>query len=59
MNYITKQIIALLKIDAEKAIAVQNEMIASGFDFSESSQRAFNREAKICLSVIQALESQS
>ena len=50
---------ALLKIDATTAMQVQNEMSASGFDFSEASQRAFNREAKICFVVIQTLESQS
>ena len=59
MNYITKQVMSLLKIDAETAIKVQDEMMASGFDFSEITQKAFNREAKICFVVIQALESQS
>jgi hypothetical protein len=46
---------ALLKVDAETAIKVQDEMIAFGFDFSESSQRAFNCEAKICFAVIKEL----
>jgi len=55
MNYITKEIMALLKVDAETAIKVQNEMIASGFDFSESSQKTFNRETKICFAVIKEL----
>jgi hypothetical protein len=30
-------------------------MCASGFDFSEATQRAFNREAKICFAVIKEL----
>ena len=59
MNYITKEIIKLLKIDIETVVKVQDEMTASGFDFSESSQQAFKREVKICFAVIQALESQS
>jgi hypothetical protein len=52
MNQATRDIMALLNIDVNTAIQVQNEMGASGFDFSASSRKAFNREAKICFEVI-------
>ncbi len=53
MNQATRDIMALLKIDAQTAIQVQNKMGESGFDFSEASRKAFNREAKICFALIQ------
>jgi hypothetical protein len=46
MNIYTREIAALLKIDLETALRVQNEMSVSGFDFSESSTRQFNAEAR-------------
>ena len=52
MNQATRDIMALLKIDADTAIQVQNKMGALGFDFSGSSRKAFNREAKICFEII-------
>jgi hypothetical protein len=55
MNQYTRNIMALLKVDATTAIQVQDEMCASGFDFSEATQQAFNREAKICFAVIKEL----
>ena len=55
MNQNTRDIMALLKVDADTAIQVQDEMCASGFDFSEATQRAFNYEAKICFAVIKEL----
>jgi hypothetical protein len=57
MNQATREIMALLKIDAKTAIQVQDEMAASGFDFSEASKKAFNREAKICFAVVKALSA--
>jgi hypothetical protein len=57
MNQATRDIMALLKIDAQTAIQVQNQMSASGFDFSESTQRAFNKEAKICFALIKELSA--
>jgi len=57
MNQATRDIMALLKIDAQTAIQVQNQMSASGFDFSESTQRAFNKEAKICFAFIKELSA--
>ena len=55
MNQYTRNIMALLKIDVITALQVQDEMCASGFDFSEATQQAFNREAKICFAVIKEL----
>jgi hypothetical protein len=57
MNQATRDIMALLKIDADTAIQVQDKMGASGFDFSASSRKAFNREAKICFAVIKGLSA--
>jgi hypothetical protein len=57
MNQATRDIMALLKIDADTAIQVQNQMGALGFDFSASSRKAFNREAKICFAVIKGLSA--
>ena len=53
MNQATRDIMALLNIDANTAIQVQDKMGASGFDFSASSRKAFNREAKVCFALIQ------
>ena len=55
MNQATRDIMALLKIDADTAIQVQDKMGASGFDFSASSRKAFNREAKVCFALIQGV----
>ena len=55
MNQATREIMALLKIDAQTAIQVQYKMMESGFDFSEASRKAFNREAKICFAFIQGV----
>jgi hypothetical protein len=55
MNHYTRDIMALLKINADTAQQVQDEMCASGFDFSEATQQSFNREAKICFAVIKEL----
>jgi len=57
MNQVTRDIMALLKINAQTAIQVQDLMGASGFDFSEASTRAFNREAKFCFAVIKGLSA--
>ncbi len=57
MNQATRDIMALLKIDAQTAIQVQNQMSASGFDFSEATQRAFNKEAKLCYALIKELSA--
>jgi len=52
MNQATKDIMALLKIDAETAFQVQDLMMINGFDFSESSERVFNLEAKECFQIV-------
>ena len=57
MNQATRDIMALLKIDADTAIQVQDKMGASGFDFSASSRKAFNREAKVCFAIIKGLSA--
>lgn len=54
MNIYTREIAALLKIDLETALRVQNEMIASYFDFSEASTRQFNAEARLTYKTLQA-----
>ena len=45
MNIYTKDIMQALNIDAETAMRVQDEMC---IDFSECSDKAFIKEAKIC-----------
>ena len=50
-----KQIANLLALDDETADLVFDEMCASGFDFSESTQKQFIKEAKISLQVIQII----
>jgi hypothetical protein len=52
MNQATKDIMALLKIDAKTAFQVQDLMMINGFDFSESSKRTFNLEAKECFQIV-------
>lgn len=46
MNKATRDIMALLKVDAETALKVQGRMESNGLDFSECSQREFNRAAR-------------
>ena len=46
MNKVTYDIAALLKINLETALKVQHEMESSGFDFSECTQREFNKEVR-------------
>jgi hypothetical protein len=45
MNIYTKDIMQALNIDAETAMRVQDEMC---IDFSECSDKAFIKEAKMC-----------
>lgn len=54
MNFYTKEIANLLNISLEMALKVQDEMECNGFDFSEATDRQFNREAKMCFAVINA-----
>jgi DNA-binding transcriptional regulator YhcF (GntR family) len=54
MNIYTRQIAALLNIDLNTALRVQNEMECNGFDFSEATDRQFKREAKFCYETINA-----
>jgi len=58
MNGTTKEIAALLKVSIEVAMKVQREMENSGFDFSEATQRQFNREAKLSFEVVKALKNE-
>lgn len=48
MNIYTKQIMELLKIDADVALKVQRAMEEAGLDFSECSTKEFNRCAREC-----------
>jgi hypothetical protein len=54
MNQATRDIMALLKVDADTALKVQSKMWESGFDFSEATKREFNREVKICFELVKA-----
>ena len=47
MNIFTKKIAALLKIEIEEALKVQDQMERNGVDFSECSTRTFNKEARL------------
>jgi len=51
MNMYTQEIMALLKIDAETAMKVQDNMMV---DFSECSTRAFNKDAKETYAALKA-----
>lgn len=46
MNIYTRKIASLLKITAEEARKVQDQMERNGLDFSEASTRTFNKEAR-------------
>jgi hypothetical protein len=52
MNKLTKDIMAWLKVDADTAVKVQDEMMCSGISFSNSSTAALKRCAKECLAAI-------
>lgn len=54
MNQATRDIMALLNVDAETALKVQSKMWESGFDFSEATKKEFNREVKICFELVKA-----
>ena len=47
MNQVTRDIMKLLKCDADRALRVQSWMGMSGFDFSEASEREFRKEVRI------------
>ena len=46
MDIVTREIIALLKVSPERALAIEARMKAAGFDFSETSKREFNAAAR-------------
>lgn len=52
MNYVTRAIMALLKIDADIAIRVQSHM---DIDFSECTKAQMNREIKAAYAYISSL----
>lgn len=52
MNMYTRQIAELLKIDLEIAKEVQYEMTSLGLDFSECSNREFNKMARECFELV-------
>lgn len=56
MNIYTRQIAALLNVDLDTALRVQDEMECNGFDFSEATDRQFKREAKYCYETISVLQ---
>ena len=49
MNYVTRHIMSLLKVDAETAIQVQLKM---DIDFSECSKAQLNREIKMAFAML-------
>ena len=49
MNYVTRAIMALLKIDADTAIQVQSHM---DIDFSECTKAQMNREIRAAYAYI-------
>ena len=57
MNQITKDIMAWLKVDADTAIKVQEEMMCADISFSNSSTAALKRLAKECLTVVNAVNA--
>ena len=56
MNRYTREIAALLGVSLEYARRVQDAMELSGLDFSECTQREFNRAAREAFA---AMEGQS
>jgi len=48
MNQLTKDIMAWLKVDADTAVKVQEEMMCADISFSRSSTAALKRLAKDC-----------
>jgi hypothetical protein len=52
MNQLTKDIMAWLKVDADIAIKVQEEMMCADISFSNSSTAALKRLAKDCLAIV-------
>ena len=57
MNQLTKDIMAWLKVDADTAIKVQEEMMCADISFSNSSTAALKRLAKECLTVVNAVNA--
>ena len=57
MNQMTKDIMAWLKVDADTAIKVQEEMMCADISFSNSSTAALKRLAKECLTVVNAVNA--
>lgn len=52
MNYVTRAIMALLKIDADTAMLVQSHM---DIDFSECTKAQMNREIRAAYAYISSL----
>jgi hypothetical protein len=52
MNQLTKDIMAWLKVDADTAIKVQEEMMCADISFSNSSTAVLKRLAKDCLAIV-------
>ena len=52
MNQLTRDIMAWLKVDADTAMKVQDEMACTGISFSNSSAAALKRCAKECLAAL-------
>jgi len=48
MNQMTKDIMSWLKVDADTAVKVQEEMMCADISFSRSSTAALKRLAKDC-----------
>lgn len=52
MTEVIKSLMTLLNIDEEEADRVEREMCIWGLDFSECTQREFNRVARECHHIV-------
>lgn len=57
MNSYTREIAKLLKISLEEALKVQDIMECNGIDYSECTQRTFNKEAREAYAELQAKQA--
>lgn len=46
LEIVQREIVALLKVSAERALLIEARMKEAGFDFSETSKREFNEAAR-------------
>lgn len=46
MNQVTRDIMRILGVDADKALAIQHKMDCSGIDYSECTKAQFTRAVR-------------